>query len=253
MNIKAGFGKTLKFLDDKAPMILTGLAVVGVGATAILTGKAALKVHEVMRDVEFDSLEPSDKHELVVEEIIPAVIPPVAAGLFTVGCVVGAQAKNGARIAALAGAYTLKDQAFADYKEAAEGFLGKKKSQEVHEKVAQKRLTGDPAPNDNYILATGHGDMLCYDLMTGTYFKSDVESIRRAVNTINAQILDDGEATWNDFRYELGLPDVKLGGALGWNVCDDRRLDVDFSAVLIDEKTPVITIEYAVRPIKSMW
>lgn len=253
MNIKQVFKSAIRFVDDKSPVILTALAIGGVGATAILTGKATLKVHQVLSEVDFDSLPTEDKREIVVGEIAPAVIPPILTGAATVACIVGAQAKNTARIAALAGAYTLKDQAFADYREKAQEILGKKKEQEVHEQIAQKHVDAAIIPGDDYIQDTGLGNVLCYDIVMGYYFKADMESIRKAVNEINAQILDEGQATLNDFRYKLNLPDVKLGNTMGWNVSDDRKMEVDFSAILKDGKTPVLTMEYGVRPLRSWY
>ena len=70
-------------VKENLPHILTGVASVGVVATAIETGKAVLKIKKLDEN-EDDDRKASDKAKSVIWSVFPAVVT----GALTIGCIV---------------------------------------------------------------------------------------------------------------------------------------------------------------------
>jgi hypothetical protein len=69
-----------------------------------------------------------------------------------------------------------------------------------------------------------------------------METIRKAVNTINAKMLREDEATLSDFYYLIGLPYTSYSSGTGWR--SDKLLELYYSTALNDGGIPCITFEY---------
>lgn len=88
---------------------------------------------------------------------------------------------------------------------------------------------------------------LCYDAVSGRYFKGDIEKIKKAECELNRQMRDEMYISLNDFYYEIGLDNIKLGDELGWNI-DDGYIDLSFSSQLASDGTPCLVIDYTIAP-----
>lgn len=228
-------------LKDHAPEILSGIAVGGVITTGVLAAKAQKKVEEQERI----GGTPAD-FAGKVKEHWKTYIPPALSGVATIACVIGANQIGMRRNAALLGAYTLADTTFREYKEAVAEELGKDKDQKIRDRAAAKAMEEHPHENSQVII-TGGGEQLCRDDLTGRYFRSDIERIRRAANDVDTQTLQDLYVDHNRFYELLGLPSVRVGDALGWNV--DRRIDLVFSSHLAEDGTPCLNVGYRQLPV----
>lgn len=93
----------------------------------------------------------------------------------------------------------------------------------------------------------GDGETLCYDAVSGRYFKSKIDRIKRAENEINRRMRDEMYISLNEFYYEIGLPPIKLGDDIGWNI-DEGYLDLRFSSQLAENDEPVFVIDYGCCP-----
>lgn len=138
---------------------------------------------------------------------------------------------NARRNAALATAYTLSESALKDYQGKVIEMFGEKKNEAVKDAVAKDKVEKNPVVTREVII-TEKGNTLCYDAISGRYFKSDIEKIKKAECELNRQMLDDMYVSLNDFYYEIGLDSVKLGDELGWNV-DSGYIDLSFSSQLV--------------------
>ena len=98
------------------------------------------------------------------------------------------------------------------------------------------------------ILTEKGGNTICYDVISGRYFKSDRDTISRIVNDLNRKMRDEMYVSLNDFYYELGLDSTKMGDDLGWNI-DKGYIEIDFSSHLDANGTPCLVIDYRVVPI----
>jgi hypothetical protein len=238
-----------RVLKNNSPTILSGVAVAGVITTAILTAKAALRASVKIEDEllikrtahDEEELSPRDKTELCWKLYVPAAISGVA----TIACVVGANQIGIRRNAALLGAYTLADAAFREYKEEVLAQLGEGKEQKVRDAIAKKQIDENPVTNTTVIMAGG--DQLCYDTLTGRYFKSDIETIRQAANEVNRAIIGGNMyASQNEFYSFLGLDEVTIGNELGWNL--DNFITLVFSSHLADDGRACLAIGYQNLP-----
>lgn len=243
---------TGKFITDNSPLILTGVAAVGVVSTAVLAVRA------VPRTVRWIDEQPN-LHELpelaypsakaIVKEVWKDYIPALAVGTVTIVCIIGAQTVNTRRTAALATAYSLTETAFREYQNKVVETIGANKEDKVRAAIAEDRTAANP-PSQNLIV-TDNGEVLCYEMLTGRYFKSDIEKIRKAQNDINAQVINDMYASQNEFYRMIGLPTTGMGEELGWTT--SNMMEIMFSAILVEGKTPCIAVAYSTQPIRDYY
>ena len=52
----------------------------------------------------------------------------------------------------------------------------------------------------------------------------------------------------NEFYYEIGLPSIKIGEDIGWNIDREGYIDLRFSSQLNDNDKPVFVIDYGCGP-----
>lgn len=250
--VAKNLGRTI---SDNSPAILTGMAVAGTLGSAVLAAQGGMKAGEELRLLRLDVQEGWEEDEQLTFQgkfkktwkfYIPAGLMVGA----TAACVIGANSVNTRRNAAIMSAYSLTDKAFQEYKEKVVEKLGEKKEQEVRDDISKDRLDSNP-PKDNSVVVVSDGKTLCFDEMTGRYFESDMQSIRRAVNDINEKCINEVYASQNDFYRLLGLNPVAIGEEIGWR--SDHLLDVSFSSHLTGDDVPCLSIDYLVGPIRGYY
>lgn len=245
--------KAIKMVADNSPTILTTIGVTGTVVTAYLTGRAAYRVgldvnaghyEPLLEGKEPEAYELKEKVQMYWKEFIP----PVVVGAATVACVIGANRIGSRRAAAMAAAYSLLEKGFDEYKDKVKEEIGRQKEQRLRDDIAQDRVDANPL-SSNQVIITGNGDVLCYDQITGRYFNSNVEAIRKAQNDVNRDVIHNMYASLSDFYEKIGLPATGYSSEVGWNM--DDYLDVSFSAVLSEDGRPCIAISYQVNPIRG--
>lgn len=233
-------------LTKHSPEILIGLGVAGLLGTTILAVRETPKVLKLLdkkkEELDVEKLSVKDTVKTVWKNYIPCAVLAVT----SVACIVGASNISARRNAALAAAYAIGNKAFSDYKEEVINLLGEEKEKEIKEKVADRLLKENPVTSKEVII-TDNNEHLCYDEITGRYFKSSQNKIKEAQNIINDRLRDEMWVSLNDLYYELGLPNVRVGDDLGWNV-DDGYLDIILSSRIAEDGTPCLTLDYAVGP-----
>lgn len=233
-------------ISRHSPEILTGIGIAGMVTTTILAVKAtpkAIKLIEAEKQAKHvDALSPVD----TVKTVWKCYIPAVMTGVSSIACLIGSNAINAKRNAALTTVYTLSEMARNEYKEKVIETIGEKKERTIKEKVDAERIKRDPVSKKEVII-TEKGTTLCYDHVFGRYFKSDIDIINRAMNKINREIVINMYASLNDFYAELGLSPVEMGYDLGWNI-DDGTIEIEPSSQLADDGTPCLVIDYSVSP-----
>ena len=253
-----------KFIKDtqvliakKSPEILTGIGVAGFITTTVLAVRATPKALELInaekrrknKDISYLDEDKRITKLTPIETIKVAWKPyaPVAIiGVASAACIIGASSVNAKRTAALATAYKLSETALTEYKEKVVETIGEKKEQLVRDKIDKDHIDKDPVSKKEVII-TKAGETLCYDSLSGRYFKSDIEEIKRAVNELNSRLLDDTYVSLNEFYDELDLAHTAIGYDIGWNI-DDRKIQVNFGSQIAEDGTPCIVISYDVAP-----
>ena len=233
-------------MKKHSPEILTGIGIAGMITTTVMavraTPKALMLIEERKIDERIEELSPME----TVRTTWTCYVPSALVGISSICCLIGASSVNFRRNAALATAYTLSESALKDYQEKVIETIGDKKEQGVRDAVAKERLERVPVSTKEIII-TQNGNTLCFDAISGRYFKSDIDIIKKAVNELNRTMLDEMYISLNDLYYELGLGNIPLGDDLGWNV-NDGFIDLGFSSQLAEDGTPCLVIDYSVAP-----
>ena len=236
-----------KFASKRSPEILTGIGIAGMITTTILAVRATPKALELIEEKkEEESVDELSSFEVVKaawKPYIPAMVTCVA----STACLIGASSVNTKRNAALATAYKLSETALSEYRDKVVETIGEKKERIVRDKVAEERVKKNPV-SKNEVIVTGNGKTLCFDPISGRYFMCSIETIKKAENTLNKQMLHDisGYVSLNEFYDELGLDHTSVGDDLGWNT--DQLIDINFSSQLNDNGEPSVVLDYLVAP-----
>ncbi len=244
---KHGIIKSICMATKKySPEILTGIGIAGMITTTIMAVKATPKALILIED---------KKDELETEKLTPietikaawtCYIPSALICTVSLCCLIGASSTNFRRNAALATAYTLSESSIKEYQEKVTQTIGEKKEHAIRDEIVKDKIADDPVRN---VIITEKGDSaICYDVLSGRYFKSDQGEINRIVNELNRRMRDEMYISLNDFYFELGLDSVKLGDELGWNI-DKGYIDIYFSSHLDAKGTPCLVLDYRVAPV----
>lgn len=251
------FLKSAKTVFNKySPDILTGLGLGGMVATTIMAVKATPKALSLigqagrqkgsdenpLDDMEYPPLTKLETVKVAWKPYIPAAIT----GILSISCIIGARSMSIKRNAALATAYTLSETALREYTDKVIETVGEKKEKEIKDLLVKDKVSNNPMKN-NEVIITDRGNTLCYDMLSGRYFKSDIDRIKKAVNVLNHQMLRDGYVSLNDFYYEIGLNNTKMGDDLGWN-SDRGLIDLNFSSQLADDGSPCLVLDFTISP-----
>lgn len=254
-----GFTRMLKnlggIISKNSPTILTGLSVGGLLTTAIFASRATVKAVRIIDEemnyrMESAVYSTSEVPPLSLKETIKLTwkeyIPAACFGAVTIACIIGSNSISQRRNAALATVYGLTETAFREYKEKVVETIGKNKELKVRDDISSDHIKRNPV-STNEVIITGKGNVLCYDTLSGRYFKSDIERIRRSISDLRIRMVNEMFVTVNDWYEELGLTAIDLGNQMGWDI-DKEAFDITFSSQLSEENEPCLVLEYKVEP-----
>lgn len=236
-------------LSKNSPTILTGLGVMGLFSTVYAAVDATPKALEILDDnVKYDKNQ--DEIPLSKQEIIQLTwkcyIPAAITGILTIGCIIGGNRVNLRRNAALLSLYGLSEASLKEYQKKVIETIGDKKERLVREEIRQDRLVQNPV-NDKEVILTGVGESLCYDALSGRYFKSDIEKIKQSLNKLSRDMMSEHFVTLNQVYDELNLKSTKMGENIGWHI-DDGLIEPEFSSHLTENGVPCLVLDYLSEP-----
>ena len=125
---------------------------------------------------------------------------------------------------------------------------GEKHLQKIKDEIDADTIKNNPPVQDR-IIDTGLGMHLCYEAITGRYFYSNIERIKRAVVTCRDYLQKDGYLSVNDWFCELNLDTTDL--QLCWtaeSIDEINDFDIETSSQLTPEGIPVLVIRYTTNP-----
>lgn len=241
-------------LKSHSPAILMGVGCVGMVSTVVLAVRATPKAVYLLQQ-EYD-LDPYDgtqlPADLLVKELGPkktiettwkCYIPATVVGLGSITCLLMSHKLSAGKSAAMASAYSLLERTMDEYQDRVIEQIGKEKNDVIREKVQQAVVE---STGNEELIPYGNGEILCFESLTGRYFKSDENAIMAAVNDFNRDLIHEFSCTMNDWFYILGLPNVAIGDSLGWTT--DHMLDVDIRTVKAPNGLPALAIDYRYLP-----
>lgn len=239
----------VKGISKHSPTILTGIGIAGMAVAAVVAVKSTPKAVELIEEKKKES----KTDELTKKEIVSTAwkcyVPAMILFAVSASCIIFASHKNHKMNAALASAYaaaeaTIKD--YTNYRKEVVKEIGEEKESAIRDEVIKKRMENDHLDSPSVIVAN-KGEVLCCDLLSGRYFKSDINEIEKAVNKLNRQLVNDMMVSLNDLYYELGLDYIEIGEQLGWHL-DEGLVEVKFSSQLTKDGTPCIVLDFVNPP-----
>lgn len=253
----------LKAIDKNSPQILTGIGIAGMITTSVLavkaTPKALILIEEEKRRQNKELLDEAKKTgstnrkqvtKLKPSEVIKTCwkcyIPAVVTGALSTVCLIGSNSISTRRVTALATAYKLSETTLTEYKEKVIETIGEKKEREVRDNIAKDKIEQNPVKTSEIII-TERGNTLCYDVISGRYFKSDINSIEKAINILNNRMMSEMYVSLSELYDELDLSHTSMSDKLGWNI-DQGMIEIDFSSQIAEDGTPCIVLDYLTEP-----
>jgi hypothetical protein len=231
-------------LKAHSPAIYSAIAGVGTIVTAYLASRASFEAarridfHEGEYGFSESKLERiSDRAKLVWK----LYVPPAITATTTVVSIVAANKVQANKTIAAQTALSVSQQLYSDYRDRVIEEYGANKDQSIRDRIAEERVKALPPPQHDMIIG-GTGHVLCCEQYTGRYFNSDMETLRKAQNDINAKLHMHDYATMDDFYHMVGLGGTSGSSQMGWN--SDKNLDLQFSAVMTDDGRPCLSFEY---------
>ena len=249
---KAGLKQTIKsaerVLTKYSPGILTGIGIAGmIGATFMAvkaTPKALYLIETKKEETEVEELTPVETIKTCWKCYIPATLTTVLSAV----CLIGASTVSAKRNAALATAYSISEAALREYQEKVVEVIGEKKEKAVRDAVAKDQIERDPVTKSEVVIIDSNSNTLCYEPLSGRYFKSTIDKIKKAEIKLDRQMIQEMYVSLNDFYWEIGLDETDLGDKMGWNL-SKGYMDLSFSSQLADDGTPCAVIVYGIPPV----
>lgn len=232
---------TRDWICKHSPEILTGVGIIGGVTTVITAVKVTPKVYLTLNKAEEEKGQPLTKKEIIKIGWKP-YLPSMLMGGASICCVIGATAINRKRTAALSAAYAISENALLRYRDKVIETLGEKEDKKIRQKISEDDVKNDK-PEKDHIIITSKGNTLCKDSISGRYFRSDVDKIRKVINELNREITHQNYISLNKLYENLGLTPIKNGDNLGWNI-DDGLIEINFDACLTEDEEPCIVVDY---------
>lgn len=239
-----------KHITKNAPSILTAVGIgLGLASTVLAvkaTPKAVQLLEEKKDELGTDKLTVLETVKTAAVQYIPSVLA-AAGGIY---CVASANAKHNKRNAVLMAAYTVAERDLREYKHKVIETLGEKKERDIRGKIAKDKMDETPVEPEKICTPDG-GKTLCFDKWSGRYFMSDMETLRKCENELNACVIRDQFVALNELYYMLGLDEVKLGNDFGWNYDADTHNDLiafSYFSQLNENGSPCLVLDFDVEP-----
>ncbi len=218
-----------------SPAILTGLGVVGLGATAYLAYKSRTKVEKVVLDIEEarDNDEEINKVE-VVKDFAEAVYLPVAVGMVSVAAIVWSYKIQNNRIAVLASSLAAQQahNYFFEQKyrkehgdEAYAKFIAPTDRVEIEgvDAKGKSKLTVAEVKKDvDHTIGQWYDESLEYVRDDHSYNVAMIDSVTEKLELI---LFQRGTLLLNEVREALGFERIRNGALLGWTAGDSFNIE----------------------------
>lgn len=234
--------KTTYILKQNSPKIFAGLGVVGVATTSYLAAKATVQATDIIRANEASAGRIEDRQARIKEHtkhVWKLYVPTGVSGAATVACIVGSSRVSSRRTVAAVTAYSLTEKAFSEYRQKVVEQIGVGKEQKIRDEVAQDQVSNN---KPNNVIIAGKGEVLCCELYTGRYFKSEMEALKKAENEINHMIINQMYVTLDEFYYLIGIGSTCVSNDIGWD--SDKLMELEFSTTLTPDGEPCLAFKY---------
>ncbi len=239
-----------KFCVDNSPSILTGIGVVGVVSTAVVTAKLTPKALDILEERERFKQEEYGESLTAFEKVLavtPTYMPAILMGLATCSCILGANHINQTRQASLATAYTYLDSLFKEYR---------CKVKEVYGEDGEKKIVEEMQKDIE--LYEKYGSLfeprLFYDEYSKRYFEMSMYELRDAEYKMNRMFNFLGRLTLNEVYEFFNLKPTDLGEKIGWSAFKDWEcigyswIEINLEQVVTPDGLDALAIHFVMEP-----
>lgn len=237
-----------KWALKNTPSIISGLAVVGVVATAVAASKDSLRAKEILDDLP-DDAEPVDRVKAFSMAYIRTFI--VAAG--TIGAIVMSDKMHLSKEAAALTELGICKIAASSYKEESKKLFGEKEAKRLEDAVSKDFVKQKPPmflDVAKYYAQEGKKP-LCLFRETGAYFIATMEEIEAARKELCKTITyKEGYASVGDFEDLMGMEPSDIGYRNGWwkkGVVEDDEVQFGYTTTLLSD-VPVLVVTCETEP-----
>lgn len=252
MNLKSISKSVGKSFKKNLPKILIGGGIAGMVTSVAFAVKATPKAMILLENKKQElGVEKLDA-QTVIKTAAPAYIPTAVSMVVSAGCMIGAMNENDRRNAALAAAYSLSESALKQYQEKVVETIGEDKEKELRQAITLEKMAQHPeekatviqtVPNETY-----DQRIKCYESFSGRYFMTTLNTLDKAMNGLNKQLLSDFQVTQNDLFDYLGLEHTKNGDLLGWDTESTLEVETFYASKLDEEGMPCMVLDYNTPP-----
>ena len=235
MNLYKIFEEGMEDAKKNSPLILTGIACVGVVATSVLSifaGKKLQKKDDVVKKkieekkAAGEIVTKKETFVLHVREKWPALAPVVVGAGVTCFCIIKSYKISAKRIAGLTVALTATEKAYDSYKKATQKLLGEKEREIEQERMRNDMLENPGNPEDEkkhlerkqveYDNNIYNGEDAFWEPLTKQRIYCSVGDVVRAFELMNARLKSKEEnfIPFTDFLYELSM---HANNKVDWN------------------------------------
>lgn len=235
------------FFSKHRQEIKTGLGIFAglgaLGSTVVFTIKAHNSYLSYLKENDVEKIPKKELFKLVWKYYVPSILLEMASVSFMIS-----STKDGKdSIMALSAACLNADSMLKTYKEKVVETIGENKERQIRDSIISDEIKANPV-SSNEIIVTKEGNTLIYDMLSGQYFKSDIETIKKTINELNRRMRDDIYISVNELLAELNIrPMDKVGDMIGWNI-NKGYIDVYFGAQLTENNEPCIVLYHSLAP-----
>lgn len=206
-SLSKNFDKFGGFLRKNKATIYTITGMVGVGITTYQTVKSTMEVEKIIKDNK-----PTSKKE-TAKLIWKPVLKTAAPFITTEFAIFMSNRSNKKTIMALQAATIMLNTDRKAVREKILEKMGKTKGKDTISEIAKDQAKKS---DSREVYQTGHGDLLCYDVFSGRYFRSSQMHIERIILDFDKTLVDGGEVCINDIFIGIGLPPITVGDLFVW-------------------------------------
>lgn len=228
------------------PTVMTGVSIVGIIFTAVVTAKQTPKALKLLDDAEKEKGEVLSKWEKV-KTAAPAYVPAVIVGALTIACIIETNLLNERQKAAYISAYTALSKSYSRYKEKVTELYG-----DNADYIIEDELIKEKANADN--IYSSDDKLTFYEDFYGDFFELSKEEVLRAEYELNRNFILRGYTTLNEFYEFLGLPKTEMGDKLGWSADSGWAfygyswIDFEHKKHSLDDRMQYYTISFPFPP-----
>lgn len=250
-------------------------AVAGLIGAVILTYKKSPEIHRIMdeqRDKVEELQDRIDSQQITEEDgkkerkaitketikrVAPVAAPIALCTAATAGLSIGSAVVSSAKLSHVRDLLSISEVYNRDILEKVKEELGEDKAREIQDKINEDHLkaAADGKTSSEFeamVFQAKGGDVLYYDAMCGRLFKSDENTIEKAVNKVNKD-LTSGKQTFmslNEIYRELELPSIPIASDVGCGMYSKvQTFDLHLSgAIKLDNGYSAVVFDFWNRP-----